>query len=335
MKIKKAHKVWGIVLAVVLILALAGLIGASGCGEDEKAALSPTANGSYLEGTEVAMDSGVAVDEEWAYADALEADRQSGSGAVPSLVTGTDQKVIKDAWIEIEVEQGKFQNAFNQAQLLADRYGGYVLSSNAYASGDDDTIKSGQVVISVPSDSFERAKSDAAQLGTVRGQSHSTQNVTEEYVDLQSRIKNQQAYVDSIQALLAKAETIDEILRVQQTLTYAQEQLEQLKGRLQYLEAHTSFSTLTMSIYETGTEVVATSEGWGFVQALKDAAHNLVDAFSAVARGLGWLVPILVIVAVLFGIIYATVRASGGRRRKQRQDGKDVQRREGGEDKDS
>ena len=92
---------------------------------------------------------------------------------------------------------------------------------------------------------------------------------------------------------MAKAKTIEEILSVQQTLTYAQQELEQLKGQLQYLESNTSYSTLTMNLYETGGKP-ATPGKWGFVQALKDAMHNVVDAFSAVVRGLGWLIPVVV-----------------------------------------
>lgn len=321
MKMKRAYKVGGIILAVVLFLVLAGLIGASGCGEESVEGLYPETSGYLGVETGGAKDTGAAPDdaESAAQPGQGEAARDS-SGSLPSLYTGVEQKVIKDAVMEIEVEEGKFQTAFNQAQLLADRYGGYVLSSNAYATNDEDSIKSGQVVISVPAESFERAKNDAGQLGTVKGQSQNSQNVTEEYVDLQARIKNQQAYVDSIQALLAKAKTIDEILQVQQTLTYAQEQLEQLKGRFQYLEAHTSFSTLAMNIYEVGTDVVTPPGEWGFVQALKDAAHNLVDAFSAVVRGLGWLIPALLIVVVLAGIVYAIVKAVGKRDRKSSKD---------------
>ncbi len=322
MKSKRAYKVGGIILAVVLVLVLAGLIGTSGCGEETQVGLYPETAGDLGEGTDSAKEPGVALDESVAAPQTgqSEAARDTGSGSLPSLYTGVEQKVIKDAVMEIEVGQGEFQTAFNQAQLLADRYGGYVLSSNAYASDDEDSIKSGQVVISVPAESFELAKSDAGKLGTVKGQNQSSQNVTEEYVDLQARIKNQQAYVDSIQALLAKAKTIDEILQVQQTLTYAQEQLEQLKGRFQYLEAHTSYSTLAMNIYEVGSEGVTPAGEWGFVQALKDAAHNLVDAFSAVVRGLGWLLPVLLILAVVGGIVYAIVRATSKRDGKSSKD---------------
>ncbi len=88
---------------------------------------------------------------------------------------------------------------------------------------------------------------------------------------------------NAILALLGKAKTISEILQVQQTLAYAQQELEQLKGRMQYLEGHTSFSTLTMNIYEAGARVEEPGE-WGFVQALKDALHNVVDAFSGSFR---------------------------------------------------
>jgi len=65
--------------------------------------------------------------------------------------------------------------------------------------------------------------------------------------------------------------------------------LEQLKGQMRYLEEHTAYSTLTITLYEAGAATTPPDE-WGFVKALKDAVHNLVNAFSAVVRGLGWII---------------------------------------------
>ena len=70
---------------------------------------------------------------------------------------------------------------------------------------------------------------------------------------------------------------MDEILQVQQVLAQAQQQLEELQGRLRYLDEHTSYSTITMAIYETGVVVTPPGE-WGITKAFKDALHNLVGA---------------------------------------------------------
>jgi hypothetical protein len=317
----KAHKGWMIACVVVLVLGIAGVMGVGGCSDSESAT-STTAAGMYGAPAAYAPAGGEGVaSDEAAYAPEASENYgidQSVRGTLAALQAGTDQKIIANAQVEIEVEAGKFQQVFNQALLLADRYGGYVLSSDSYASGEEDSMKSGTIAIRIPASALDNALSDAGSLGELKNQSVQTEDVTEEYVDLQARITNSQAHVNALLALLAKAKTVDEILQVEQTLTYAQQELEQLKGRLNYLDEHTTYSTLTMTIYEAGAEVTLSSE-WGFVQAIKDAVHNLVDAFSAVVRGLGWLLPVLVILGVIAYIIYRIVRAATRKNRAQAQ----------------
>ena len=241
-----------------------------------------------------------------------------GNGGLIALEGTAGQKVISDAQMEIEVESGTFESAFNQALLLADRYGGYVVTSSAYAGGAEEGMKNGSIAIRVPAASFSRALADAGKLGEVRNQQIQTQDVTEEYVDLEARIANSEAHVRALLALLAKAKTVDEILQVQQVLTGAQQQLEELKGRQRYLDEHTSFSTLALNIYETGTVITTTDTEWGFVGALKDAVRNLVGAVNAIVRGLGVLVPVVIVLGIIAYIVYRIWRSiARGRRERE------------------
>jgi hypothetical protein len=318
----RAHKGWAATIAVALILGLAALAGVAGCGGEESA-LPPRA-GQYTDTTAGAMTSTTWAAAEYDQSEAAATDSfgygtdQAMAGTLTALEAASGQKIISDAQLEIEVEQGKFQTVFDQALLLADRYGGYLVSSNSYASGEENSMKSGTVAIRVPSSSFTKAVSDASKLGTLKNQSLSTQDVTEEYVDLEARIKNSEAYVESMIALFGKAQTVDEILQVQSVLNYAQEDLEALKGRMRYLEEHTSYSTITMSIYETGVEVTS-GDDWGFVAALKDGLRNIVKAFNAIIRGLGVLIPVLIVLGIIAWIVYLIARAILRRNRAREQ----------------
>ena len=216
----------------------------------------------------------------------------------------------------MEVKSGGFHNAFAQALLIADRYGGYIVSSNSQAGGEDGALKSGTIAIRVPSSSFDNALADAAKIGETKNRQVQTQDVTEEYVDLQARIGNSKAHVQAILALLAKAKTVDEILQVQQVVTSAQQELEQLEGRQRYLDEHTSYSTLTMSIYEAGA-IITPAGTWGITEAFKDGLHNLVNAFNAIVRGLGVLVPILVVLLIIGYVVFRVWRGTGQRRRER------------------
>jgi Na+-transporting methylmalonyl-CoA/oxaloacetate decarboxylase gamma subunit len=238
----------------------------------------------------------------------------NGAMGLAALQQSSGQKIISDGRAEIEVKSGDFENAFSQALLIADRYGGYLVSSTSQTSGEEGGLRSGTIAVRVPVASFANALADAGKIGKVKSREVQTQDVTEEYVDLQARIANSKAHVQALLALLAKAKTVDEVLQVQQVLTSAQQELEQLEGRQRFLDEHTNYSTLTLVIYEAGV-VVAPSGTWGIVEALKDGLHNLVDAFNAIVRGLGILVPVLVVLAIVAYIVYRVWKLAVRRRR--------------------
>lgn len=317
MSARRRHRGWIVAAAIALLLGLAGLAGVAGCGDSGSEGVSYDSNGSSVPTTTAAV---------WRDETSGEASQAPGvgmdqamSGTLAALAAGTDQKVITTAQLDIEVESGKFQTVFDQALLLADRYGGYVVSSNSQASGEEDSMQSGTVTLRIPVTGFSTAMGEARKLGEIKNQYITTEDVTEEYVDLEARITNSEANVRQLLGLLAKAETVDEILQVQAVLTSAQAELEQLKGRQRYLDEHTSYSTLTMNIYETGVETTPQGE-WGFVAALKDALHNFIDAINRIVRGLGWLIPTLVIIAVIAFIAYLIVRRIVRRNRERAQE---------------
>lgn len=315
------HKGWIIAAAVILVVALAAVAGIGGCASGAQKSESVTMTTVFAGVSTTAAAASEAPRDSSTGAvtgdGVFDSNKYAGSGVTAELTAlqlATGQKIISDAQVEIEVKNGEFQNAFAQALLIADRYGGYVVSSNSQASGEEGSLKSGTIAVRVPSTSFDNALSDAAKIGELKNRQVQTQDVTEEYVDLQARITNSKAHVQAVLALLAKAKTVDEILQVQQVLTSAQQELEQLMGRQRFLDEHTSYSTVTMSIYESGA-VVTPASTWGITEAFKDGLHNLVNAFNAIVRGLGVLVPVLIVLAIIGYVVYRIWRGAAGRRR--------------------
>jgi len=326
----KKHKAWTVVTVGFVILGLAALLGTAACGDVQEstvakdsapttAAPAMTSTTWAASATTMAAPAAYLEDDGYYSGEAGGGIDQAVAGTLTALQAASGQKIISSAHLEIEVEQGKFQMVFDQAMMLAARYGGYLVSSDAYASGEEDSMKSGTVAVRVPSGSFAKALDDATKIGTLKKHQLSTDDVTEEYVDLEARIKNAEANVSSLLALLEKAETVDEILYVRSVLTSAQGELESLKGRMRFLEENTSYSTISMSIYEVGAETLEDEEDWGFIAALKGGLRNLVKAFNAIIRGLGILIPILIVLAIIAYIIYAIVRAIVRRNRAREQ----------------
>jgi len=312
-----------VVAGLLLTACAAGLLLLGGCGGDEVSrdgGYDSTAAGqmtetTYAATTTYAAPAGDAVSEEAASGTPS---YKGETGVVLGTLSAGEHKVISNASLQIEVEEGKFQAVFDQASLLADKYGGYILSANSSATSQESIIRSGVVAIRVPSESLTLALSDAATLGKVTAQQLSSQDVTEEYVDLQARLKNAQAQEEAVLLLLQRAETVEDALRVRETLMYIQEEIEQYKGRMAYLDEHASFATLTMSVYEKGGMVVA-GQGWGFVDALKRAARALVGTINELIVFLGGALPVLVVLALIGWIAYLIVRAVLRRQRRVRE----------------
>jgi hypothetical protein len=109
-------------------------------------------------------------------------------------------------------------------------------------------------------------------------------------------------------ALLAQAHNINDIITVQNQLGQITQQIEQLKGQINYLDHNTTFSTIAVTIVEAGAPVQTTAtDSWGFATALSDAAHNFVSTVNYVVSGLGAIGPVL----ILLGLGYLVWRRRG------------------------
>lgn len=306
-------------VVVGLLLGLIGLLVGCGGGSDSTRDSPVTTTAAASESTLYYPDQAQGESDKMSGAPSAPGD-SAGDGGYSSVGSSGDlsleRKVISNASLLIEVEKGKFQLMFDKARGFADKFGGYVITSNSSASGEDDVVRNGTIAIRVPEASFQQAITDAGTLGTVKSTNIDSQDVTEEYVDLKARLTNAEAQERAYLSLMDKAKTIDEILTVRQVLSQTQQEIEQLKGRIRFLDEHTSFSTITLSLYEAGTSV--SNGGWGFVDALKKALHAFVDSVAAILVFLGGALPVLALLALLAWIAYKVIRPlvrrfSGGR----------------------
>ena len=323
---------WAPAVAVVLaVILVAPAVVASGCGSSAKQDSPVTTIAPGVDGRQVgAATATTAAAASMAPVSGEAAPSSAGSAATPSDQIGVepianltlaqanlDRKVVQNATLQIEVKRDTFQRQFDAALALADTYGGYVVSSTSQAQADEAVVRSGTITLRVPSASFDQALKAASALGVVKARQIDSQDVTQEYVDLKAQLTNTQAEALAMQNLLAQAKTVDDILRVRSVLTGLQQEIEQLKGRIQYLDEHTSYSTLTLNMYEAGTVVATTTSGnWGFAQALSDALHNFVNSINSLIAWLGGALPGLALLALVswagYRVVRSTLRKRGG-----------------------
>lgn len=133
------------------------------------------------------------------------------------------------------------EEAVAKAETLPESLGGYVHSMDA-----------GTLVLRVPAKKLRQALTDLAALGVVEHRSLSAQDVSAEYVDIESRIRALETTQKQLLELMGKARTVDEALHVRQALDGVTAELEVLKGRMRQLDNLIAYSTINVTLMERG-----------------------------------------------------------------------------------
>lgn len=276
-------------LLLFFALALTSCGGAGGAGGAAQSAGSPEEYAS-----QASRDSGVA-----AASGAIGEGEASAAGAAASssaaeiraedglALPGFDgEKIIKTA--ELGLRSEDVREGASRAREVAARFGGSVTSSRI--DGGDEYV-SADLVLSVPSPEFEAALDDLRDLGDVTTDTVGGEDVTEEFVDLESRRRNLLAAEESLLRLYEKAESVDDTLSIERELTELRGQIEGVQGRLQYLEDRTVTSRIALAIQPV-EEIVARS-AWEPARAVSTAWNASLN-FLGTAAG-------AVISVVVFG----------------------------------
>jgi hypothetical protein len=222
--------------------------------------------------------------------------------------------VIKSAYIDLEVEKGEFEDVLFAISDLAEQNGGFV--SNTYSYSDSEgNLTSGGITIRIPHNKYNSAIERVKDMGVVKSISVSGQDVTQEYVDLESRLRNYEAQQDILLDLMEQSKKVSDSLEVQNELSNVQEQIEIIKGRMNYLDDLVAFSTIEIYLYEP--EPIKTTSDWGFVEALKRGLRGAVTVFNYIVMALVVTAPVWIIAGVIAIIVWQSIRARNRRRAKK------------------
>ena len=201
--------------------------------------------------------------------------------------------------------------ALAQIAQMAENGGGWVVSSNVYQSSE--TTKSGYVQIRVPSEGFQSVLDAIAGLAVrVESLSTSGQDVTEEYVDLSSQLANLEATAARVRAFLDDATRVEDALAVNAELSRLEGEIAVIKGRMQFLEQSSAFSSITVNVTPDELAQPIQVAGWQPSGVAKQAIETLARALQALANLLIWFVivalPILLLILIPFALIIWIIR---------------------------
>jgi hypothetical protein len=148
--------------------------------------------------------------------------------------------------------------------------------------------------------------SQVSELGEVTSSEVSTQDVSSEYVDLESRLKHLQAEEAFYLTLMGQAQTIEEMITIREHLSSIQLEKEQIQGRKNFLDQQISYSTVTLTVEEISPEEEEEEEG--FWASVKEAFKSFARGLGKLAIGFFYALPYLVIILVLLLLVWLIVR---------------------------
>ena len=225
-----------------------------------------------------------------------------------AVIQNTNRKIIKNADVRLLVKDTDV--AVNRSTQIISDLGGYLISSRIwYQDYYGNNLMYATITLGIPVDQFERALTRMRELSIrVLDENASGQDVTDQYVDLQSQLTNLESTRARIQEFLQDAKTVDEALRINQELANIEAQIEQIKGQMNYISDRSAFSTITVNfepefpiLTPTPTATpypTATPIPWKPGDTYDDAKNTVTVAYQGIGNFLIWLAVAIVPIAL-------------------------------------
>lgn len=153
-----------------------------------------------------------------------------------------DSKIIREGYLVMEAKD--YRSAMEQIKLLVPSLNGYLVKENETTSGD---LLQNDLLLRVPSNKFDTLLNSVLKLASqVHSKSIEARDVTEEYVDIEARLKAKQEVEKRYLEILKQARTVEDILKVEEQLRMIREEIEAKEGRMKYLQNQSDYSTLNL-----------------------------------------------------------------------------------------
>jgi len=233
----------------------------------------------------------------------LEAEGATDAGVAILEASQSDRYLIKNATLVIETEDAR--KASEQLVAAVQELRGYV--SDFRESVDGLGHRSIQMQVRVPADQFQETMSRLDALGKVLNRHVTTEDVTEEYVDTDARLRNLKRTEERLLAHLDRTGELKGIVEVERELNRVREEIERLEGRLRYLSHRVDFSTFNVTLQEKPkAEPVVPPETFSIARIASQATRGLVGFLQGLSKCIVWLgiwsvvwIPLLLVILFL------------------------------------
>lgn len=302
-----------------LLLSLAMLLSLCACGKAASDKASPAE--APAECAEYAADAAAgglsAADR------ALTEDGGAGSG----LPDADPEKIIYSS--EVTVETTDFDETISALEALVKEYGGYIESSSINGTNYYDKARgyssrrSAGYALRIPSEKFSTLMNSLSALGNVPYSYTYTENVTTQYYDSEARLTAYAAQESRLLEMMEKAETVSDVISIEEKLTELRYQIERLQSALNNWDRRVSFSSVNIDIEEvweyTPEAEQKPSYGQKLWRALQNGLENVADFFKDLLVFIVGALPVLAVLAVPALILVPVLKKQRAKRRTKKQ----------------
>jgi hypothetical protein len=289
------------------------------------AACAPASSGML---TEQRASAPMAPEDSFAMGEVVSMEVADNLFALESNTPNPERIVLKDADLTIVVESPP--DILERIVRMAEEMGGYVVSANLYQTRLDNGLEvpRGSITIRVPEERLNDALNQIESTSDREpfSKNLSSQDVTREYTDLQSRLRNLEEAETQLREIMSSAHKTEDVLAVYNQLVQVREQIEIIKGQIQYYEQSAALSAIVVELLADEAVQPLTIGAWQPIGVAKDAIQALINALKFIANGLIWIalfiLPVVTLLALVFLVpLILIVKTMRNRRRTRQEDG--------------
>ena len=263
-----------LVAAVLVLAASSGCLLASKAPPDDEQAYDSAAGGPAASGSGAAD------------IDSRSAEQAQSDGSGGGVAQIQNRQLIKTARVDLRVEN--YDRARSRLTSAAQQRDGFVSDSNAEVHvTDGGNYTTGQVTYRVPQDEFDAFLAEVNDTGRVLESQQTTEDVTDQLVDIQARLSNLRAQRERLRTFYEQAEDTEALLRIQERLSDVQSEIERLEARQQSLQRQVAMSTVTVELEEPRPdEPTVPEDAWydgPLTAAFLQSVGDVVEVVEAVA----------------------------------------------------
>ncbi len=288
---------WAPVLAGAMVLVIAISVGGTLWLSGRKD-LGPLLGAKYDEGTEnrgltqqyATQSPPSAPSDEYRLSDSAKAGNAPEAawkaGIASFGTSGIERKLVRHATLNVEVSRGKVREAAEQAAGIVQVHFGYIEQSSMAQSSNADDFTSFYMVARVPSGDLDSTMEDLSKLGLVKREDRSSSDITDQYVDLDARLRNKTVQEDRLLKIIGEAKSVGELLQVEGELSRVRGDIESMQAQLNNYDKSVAMASLSFTATQEGSSVKPPSPWRDIWRVFVDAWRNVLLVAARSAPGI-------------------------------------------------